>query len=201
VAALVIYVLSASSVSATPLHAFEGITVPLSILAIQGIRGVWLRRLPARRLLTAGVVIAATVPATVSELATARSAVKPAPGANPNFITRDEHAALRYLAKDRQPGGVLTRFYLGTVVPAETGRHTFVGSCLWSEPDCTPRAQITQMVFDEELPAGAARWFVQQIGARFVLADCSTRSDMDEVLAPLTSSVHRFGCAAVYTLR
>ena len=86
-------------------------------------------------------------------------------------------------------------------MPAETGRHTFVGDCLWSEPDCTPRSQITQMVFDEELPAGAARWLVEQIGARFVLADCSTRSDMATVLAPITESVHRFGCAAVYTLR
>jgi hypothetical protein len=202
VAALAIYALSASAVSATPLHAFEGITLPLSILAIQGIRRVRLPRLalPAARVLAAGILLAATVPATVSELATARSAVAPAPG-NANFITHDERAALRYLAKDREPGGVFTRFYLGTVVPAETGRRTFVGDCLWSEPDCTPRAEITQMVFDQELPPSAARWFVEQIGARFVLADCSTRSDMASVLAPLTEAVRRFGCAAVYTLR
>jgi hypothetical protein len=42
---------------------------------------------------------------------------------------------------------------------------------------------------------------VQQIGPRFVLADCRSRPDMTAVLAPLTESVHRFGCAAVYTLR
>jgi hypothetical protein len=200
VAALVIYVLSESSISATPLHAFDGITVPLSILAIEGIRRVRVRRLPARQMIAAAVVAAATVPATVSELADAKSQVAPAPG-NPNFITHGERAALRYLAKDSRPGGVLTRFYLGTVVPAETGRRTFVGNCLWSEPDCTARAQITQLVFDEELPTSAARWIVQRIGARFLLADCDTRPDMDAVLAPLTQSVHRFGCAAVYTLR
>ena len=199
-AALAIYVLSASAVSATPLHAFEGITVPLSILAIQGIRRLHIPRLPVARLTAAAVVLAATVPATVTELAAAKSAVAPAPG-NANFITRDERAALRFLAKDREPGGVFTRFYLGTIVPAETGRHTFVGDCLWSEPDCTPRAEITQMVFDQELPPSSARWLVQQIGARFVLADCSSRSDMATMLAPLTVAVHRFGCAAVYTLR
>ena len=200
VAAVAIYVLSASAVSATPLHSFEGITVPLSILAIQGIRRVRLRRLPGARLFAAAVVLAATVPAMVTELAAAKTAVTPAAG-NANFITRDERAALRFLAKDRQPGGVFTRFYLGAVVPAETGRHTFVGDCLWSEPDCTPRSEIAQMVFDQELPPSTARWFVQQVGARFLLADCSTRRDMAAVLAPLTVAVHRFGCAAVYTLR
>lgn len=208
-AALVIYVLSASAVSATPLHAFEGITVPLSVLAIEGVQSVNWRRLPARRwifaapvrrVVIAAVVLAATIPAMVSELAAARSAVAPSPG-NPNFITHDERAALRFLAKDPQPGGVFTRFYLGTVVPAETGRHTYVGDCLWSEPNCPQRAQISQMVFDGELPPASARWLVQQFGARFVLADCDSRPDMGEVLAPLTVSVHRFGCAAVYTLR
>jgi hypothetical protein len=57
------------------------------------------------------------------------------------------------------------------------------------------------MVFDGELPPASARWLVQQLGARFVLADCDSRPDLDDVLAPLTTSVHHFGCAAVYTLR
>jgi hypothetical protein len=200
VAALAIYVLSASAVSATPLHSFEGITVPLAILAIEGVRRLPLKRLPGWPVLAVAAVLAATVPAMVSELATAKTSVAPEPG-NANFITQDEHAALRYLAKDPQPGGVLSRFYLGTIVPAETGRRTFVGDCLWSEPNCPARAQITQMIFDEEVPAATSRWLVQQIGARFVLADCTTRPDMASVLAPITESVHRFGCAAVYTLR
>src|SRR6202007_3056187 len=37
-AAVAIYLLSASDVSATPLHAFEGITIPLSVLAIGGVQ-------------------------------------------------------------------------------------------------------------------------------------------------------------------
>jgi hypothetical protein len=200
VCALVIYVLSGSDVSATPLHAFEGITVPLSILAIQGVQRVGFMRLPGSRVVAAVAVAAATIPATVSELSLAKTIVAPSPG-NANFITHSEQQALRYLAKDKRPGGVLTRFYLGSLVPAYTGRRTFVGDCLWSQPDCTPRSQITEMVFDGTLPANVARWFVQRIGAPFVLTDCDTRPDMDEVLAPLAESVHHFGCASVYTLR
>jgi hypothetical protein len=199
VMALVIYVVSASDVSATPLHAFEGITIPLAVLAIEGIRRLRFARWPAHRAIAAVAVAAATIPAIVYELNNAKSLVAPGPG-NANFITADERQALRYLARDREPGGVLSRFYLGTVIPAETGRRTFVGDCLWSQPNCTPRSQITQMVFDGSLPADAARYFVQRSGARFVLADCQTRPDMAAVLAPLTQSVHRFGCAAVYTL-
>lgn len=199
-AALIIYVLSASDVSATPLHAFEGITVPLSILAIQGLRGVGFTRLRGSHVVVAGAVAAATIPATVKELSLAKSTVAPSPG-NANFITRSERQALRYLAKNKQPGGVLTRFYLGSVVPAYTGRRTYVGDCLWSEPDCIPRSQISEIVFDGALPRDVARWFVQRIGARFVLTDCTTRPDMGAVLSPMTESVHHFGCAAVYTLR
>jgi hypothetical protein len=197
--ALVIYALSATAVSATPLHAFEGITVPLTILAIAGIRRTRFSRLHSRRLIGGLAVAAATIPATVYELHSAPPLVAPSAG-NANFITGDERQALRYLASDPAPGGVLTRFYLGAVVPAETGRRTFVGDCLWSQPGCTPRAQIAQMVFDGSLSADVSRWFVNQTGARFVLTDCRTRPDMANVLAPLASSVHRFGCAAVYQL-
>ncbi len=35
-AALAIYILSASGLSATPLHAFDGITIPLAVLAVRG---------------------------------------------------------------------------------------------------------------------------------------------------------------------
>jgi hypothetical protein len=200
VAAFVIYFISASSVSATPLHSFEGITVPLSVLAIEGLRRSGWRRLPGRRLLAGVAVAAATIPATLYMLNQAKAVAKPVPG-NANFITPSEQRALRYLARDRRPGGVLTGFYLGEAIPAETGRRTYVGDCLWSEPDCPARAQIVQMLFNGTLPVDTSRWLVQAIGARFVLAACDAHADMDEVLAPLAESVHHFGCAAVYTLR
>jgi hypothetical protein len=151
--------------------------------------------------MVAAIVIAATVPPGISELAEAKSEVVPTVG-NANFIYRGEHQALRYLAKDRRPGGVVTRFYLGEVVPGLTGRRTYVGDCLWSEPGCVARSQLVQKFFDGRMPPRAARQFVQQLRAPFVLAACrGTRPDMAAVLAPLTVAVHRFGCAAVYELR
>ncbi len=199
VAALVIYLLSATDVSATPLHAFEGITVPLSVLAIEGLQRAGFGRLPARRVIILLGLAVATIPATVYELRSVKQLVAPSPG-NANFIASNEQRALRFLDADPQPGGVLTRFYLGTVVPAQTGRQTFVGDCLWSQPDCASRAQLAQLIFVGSLPADVTRSFVSEIGARFLLADCETGPDMAAVLAPLTRSVHRFGCAAVYEL-
>ena len=198
-AAVAIYLVSATNVSATPLHAFEGITIPLGILAVQGARRLGVGALRFAPALGTAVIALATVPAAVYELHAASRLVAPS-GGNPNFIDRDEHRALQYLARDKANGGVLTRFYLGTVVPGLTGRRTFVGDCLWSQPHCGPRAEIAQMIFDGTLPAATTRAFVNATGARFVLADCQTRPDMAAVLAPVTESVHRFGCASVYTL-
>src|SRR5579859_614129 len=198
-AAVVIYAVSSSEVSATPLHAFEGVTVPLAVLAVAGVRRVGFARLRAGPAWAAALVAAATIPGVAYLLHTARQLAAPAAG-NPNFIARDEQRALRYLAHDPDPGGVLTRFYLGSLVPAETGRRTFVGDCLWSEPNCGPRAQIAQQVFDGTLSTRAARAAVLATGARFVLADCQTRLDLDTALAPIAASVRHFGCAAVYEL-
>jgi hypothetical protein len=213
-AAIVIYLLSGTDASATPLHAFEGITIPLSVLAVQGLQRVGLgrvparvgrlpagvRRLPARRALVIAGLAVATIPATVYQLRSAKQLVAPQPR-NANFITSDEQRALGFLAADPRPGGVLTRFYLGAVVPAQTGRHTYVGDCLWSQPNCTGRAQLAQTILDGSIPGFAVRAFVGDIGARFVLTDCQARPDMPAVLRPLTRALHRFGCAAVYELR
>jgi hypothetical protein len=199
-AALVIYILSASALSATPLHAFEGITLPLSILAIEGIRRAGLERLPASRWIVAALVLAATVPATVVALQTARTDIIPRVG-NANFIRPEEQRALHFLARDRRPGAVLTSLYLGEVVPGETGRKTYLGDCLWAQPNCIARAKLVQLLFHGPMRAETTRRYVQRLGARFVLASCTTRPEMTAVLAPLTESEERFGCAAVYVMR
>ncbi len=197
IAAIGVFVASSSDLSATPLHAFEGVTIPLAVLAVEGVRRAAFSRLPRRRLLGALAVALATVPATAYELGSARSLVAPSAG-NANFITGDERRALEYLEQDRQPGGVITRFYLGAVVPAETGRRTYVGDCLWSEPNCTDRAQDAQELLDGSFDSRTARAFVLQARARFVLADCQSQADLVQLLGPIVRSVHRFGCASVY---
>jgi hypothetical protein len=209
VAALVVYLFSSSGLSGTPLHAFGGISIPLAVLAIEGVKRIKLRRTVLRRLarsrllrprvLGTLVVAALTIPATAYQLATAEQFMAPTPG-NANFITPDESRALDYLANNPKAGGVFTRFYLGAVLPARTGRHTFVGACLWSQPDCTSRAQIAQMVFDGSVPATTAQMFVRASGAAFVLSDCQIPDQVASALGSMIVSVHRFGCAAVYGL-
>jgi hypothetical protein len=198
-AALGVCLLSASELSGTPLHAFAGITIPLAVLAVEGLKRAGWHRIPRGRLVAALAVAALTIPATVYELAIAPQSVSPTAG-NANFITPDERDALGYLAQSPQPGGVLTRFYLGTIVPAETGRRTFVGTCIWSEPYCTPRAQVVERLLDGALQPADARAFVRSTGAKFVLSDCQSGGTLDAALAPIAQSVAKFGCARVYVL-
>jgi len=140
------------------------------------------------------------VPANAYALATAHEFVDPTAG-NANFITHDERLALAYLAKDPDSGGVLTQFYLGEAVPGRTGRRTFVGDCLWSEPNCMPRSLAADALFTGTDSTAVARRFVRQTGARFVLASCSrTDVNLERTLGSLIVSTRRFGCATVYEL-
>jgi hypothetical protein len=188
-------------------HALLGVTIPLSVLAVQGIRTLpWpaiRARLPdrgARSLPVLAVVTVAllTIPGTIYMFEYAQKFVKPRRG-NPNFIRAGESQALAYLAHDPLPGGVLARFYLGMVVPAQTGRQTYTGNCYWSEPACRYRSVTTEKLLMGELAPAAARRFVSQTGARFVLGDCQSKS-LTFALAGLVSATHRFGCAAVYVV-
>ena len=199
VVALIIYVLSATALSATPLHAFNGITFPLSMLAVLGVQRTRLSALPAGRLVTGALILAFTVPANAYALAVAPTYVHPT-GGNANFITRDERDALAYLEHDPDDGGVLTQFYLGEVVPARTGRHTLVGDCLWSQPRCMPRSEAADALFTGTMSPAQARRFVLSTRARFILASCSTHADLQRLLGTLVIGVHRFGCATVYEL-
>ena len=201
VAAFAIFVLSGTSLGATPLHSFQGITIPLAVLAVEGFQIIGWDRI--QRPVLAGAVLVAlfTIPATVEELHIAAGLAAPTPE-NANFIRRDERAALNYLARDKDPGSVLTRSYLGAVVPGKTGRHTYIGDCLWSEPQCMNLTFNAQWLF-AGAPSGqptsdAARSFVLTSGARFLLADCETTTDIPRLLGPLIRSTHSFGCAAVY---
>jgi hypothetical protein len=197
VAAFAIFVLSGTSLGATPLHSFQGITIPLAVLAVEGLQIIGWNRI--QRPVLAGAVLVAlfTIPTTYEELKIAHGLAAPTAN-NANFITSDENNALDYLARDKEPGSVLTRSYLGTAVPGKTGRRTYVGDCLWSEPNCYGLTYNAQWLFSRTLTPAAAQSFVLGSGARFVLADCQTTNDMRKLLGPIIRSAHGFGCAAVY---
>jgi hypothetical protein len=192
-----------------PTHALLGVTIPLGVLAVEGLRSIRWRPLARPVAVVSTCALAGlTIQGTAEIFGYAYANVVP-PQGNANFITSDENAALAYLARDRSPGGVLTRFYLGMVVPARTARNTYVGDCYWSEPHCpcnssAPgchyRSVVTDRLFAGDLSPPAARRFVESTGARFVIADCHAHN-LTGVLAPLTTAIHRFGCASVYTIR
>jgi hypothetical protein len=203
-AAFGIFLLSGTSLGATPLHAFQGITIPLSVLAVEGLQMIGWRRLWRPVLIGAVAVGAFTIPATISELSFARSVAAPTPD-NANFITKDERAALDYLEDSKENGSVLTRSYLGDMVPGKTGRRTYIGDCLWSEPQCLSLSYNAQWLFDgapsgDPTPQGA-QMFVLSSRVRFVLADCETTTDIPKLLGPIIRSTHVFGCAAVYEVQ
>jgi hypothetical protein len=199
-ATIVVFLQAGSAAGATPLHAFFGITLPLSVLAVDGCLRLGWRRLAHPRAVAAVVILLATAPATGYELWVARVNVEPA-GGNANFITRGERDALSFLRRSHTPGGVLTRYYLGDAVPALTGRRTYVGDCIWSEPNCPARERQSSQLLQGEMPAPQAQQFVRSTGARFVLTDCQHNADLVPALGPLLVSVHRFGCATVYQLQ
>ncbi len=202
-AAVVFSVLSSTGAGATPLHAFQGIALPLGILAVEGVERIrWsspIRRPALGYVVGFAAVALVTIPGTIMLLRFASPLVKPTTD-NANFITKGERAALRYLAKDSQTGGVLTRSYLGAAVPGFTGRRTLIGDCLWSEPGCLTRTANAQNLFDGTLAGASARAFVKASGARFLLADCSTPGSLAPLLGPMVISVRHFGCASVYEL-
>ena len=60
-------------------------------------------------------------------------------GRQPFFLETGEHDALRYLEDAiREPGGVLTPVYSGILLPAYTGRETYIGAGSWT-PDFEER--------------------------------------------------------------
>ncbi len=197
VAAFGIYLLSGTSLGGAPLHAFQGITLPLAVLAVEGLQLLGWRRLRHPMLIGAVAIGLFTIPATVEELNIAHELAAPTPE-NANFIRPDENAALNYLASAKDPGGVLTRSYLGSVVPGRTGRHTYIGDCEWSEPGCLKLTWNAQALFSGTLSQSVSRQFVLSSGARFVLSDCETTADIPKLLGPVIRSTHTFGCATVY---
>ena len=202
-AAAVVFVVSETGLSATPLHAFAGITIPLAILSVEGVMSVAGRQLSARPALAWLLVAAATVPTSVQEIRGAPAFVSPSLN-NANLIPHEDRDALAYLAANSQPGGVFSRGYLGLIIPALTGRHTYLGSCQWSEPDCPARERIVHQVFETRgFPSARIRAIVLSTHARFVLnSTCMLPGkDLDAVLTPVAQSIKRFGCATVYEIR
>ena len=114
---------------------------------------------------------------------------------------RDEQRALDFLARDPLPGGVLTGIHLGAMVPMDTGRHTYIGDCYWSLPDCYGRNTDSWLVLNwAKLAPRVADAFVFSTGAHFVLKDCREKWRVWHEIHSIVLATHHFGCATVYVL-
>ncbi|MGZ4203536.1 MAG: hypothetical protein ACXVRH_15925, partial [Thermoleophilaceae bacterium] len=191
-AALVVYL---QPVGTFPYHSFQGLAIPLGILAVQGVVSVWPHPRPAVVVLALAFM---TLPGFAHKLDVAKNNVHL--GADPYFIFPDEEHAIAALEHDPRPGGVLAPTYSGFFIPYTTGRETYVGALSWS-PDFEARRDRADALFEGRLTGAPARAFVQSTHARFLFADCRKLHDLSGELAPLLQQVRRFGCATVYVLK
>jgi hypothetical protein len=177
-----------------PFHAVQGIQFPLAVLAVIA----WRRHLAEAKLpALAAVALAAVLilPGTAYRVQQMRNAVNA--GLQPFFLTDDEHDALRFIEQSKLPGGVMTENYLGTVIPAYTGRQTWLGAGSWS-PNFESRRKSLDLLFSGRLSAKRAKQLVVRPGAGFVLDDCRSSGAFADSIAPFTTPVFSKGCVVVY---
>jgi hypothetical protein len=180
-----------------PFHAFQGLSLPLAVLAAIGLRQ-WL----GERAISLGAAAATVLLLCAVGIAYRANELREAVnlGRQPFFLETDEHDALRDLERRPEPGGVLTPVYSGIVVPAYTGRETYVGAGSWT-PDFEQRRSDTEALFAGELTPAEARSLVRRSGAAFLYSDCHGRADIERLVSAFTDPPRRFGCAAVYRVR
>jgi hypothetical protein len=181
-----------------PAHAFQGMLLPLVVLALLAVRS---SLGPARPLPVAAAVVVAllfVVPGTAYQVDNMRAAVNG--GLQAHFLRDEEHDALRYLDSLPERGGVLAPVYSGTVVPAYTGRETWIGAGSWT-PDFAERQLLSEALFSGRLRRDTAERLVRDSGARFVFSDCHGRADIGRLVAGVTEPPRRFGCATVWRVR
>ena len=189
-AAIVVYLLPLGTF---PYHSFQGLAVPLSILAVQG----WPGR--PRLAVVVGLVALMTLPGIAHKLEVSIHSIHAA--GDPFWVFPGEVRALKWIESDPRPGGVLAPTYSGYMIPSRTGRETYVGALSWT-PQWKQREREADGLAEGRVTGAAARALVLRTHARFVFVDCRPGlRDLQPDLAPLLEQTQRFGCASVYVLR
>jgi hypothetical protein len=191
-AALAVYL---APVGTFPYHAFQGLAIPLSILAVQGVASRWRLR-PA---LVVACLALMTLPGIAHKFSVAVNSVQAA--GDPYFVFEGEQRALDALERDPRPGGVLAPAYGGHMLPYRTGREVHVGALSWT-PDWDARVRETRALFEGDMRPAEAQELARRSGAKFAFADCRPGlNDLAPLLGSLVERVDRYGCATVYVLR
>lgn len=181
-----------------PAHAFQGMLLPLVVLAFLAVRSGVLRERPVPRWPALAVAFVLVVPGTLYQVDNMRDAVQG--GLQAHFLRDGEHDALRHLDRSPEPGGVLAPVYSGTLVPAYTLRETWIGAGSWT-PDFEERRLLSEALFSGRLTRSQAEEVVRRSGAGWLLSDCHGRADITALVAGVTEPPRRFGCATVWRVR
>ena len=160
----------------------------MAVLAVLGFNE--LRGESQSRVLLVGMCIAVaalllpTLPWLKSTLSYAQPTIF---GAEPYFIQTSESEALQYLVRSNASGSVLSTVYLGQIVPAETGRNTWVGIASWT-PDYSERVDAANRLFAGDLTTEQSVRLVESTGARFLLSDCDHPYNLSTQLSSLVQT-------------
>ena len=180
-----------------PFHAVQGLQVPLAVLAFVALRDrLGDRKLPAVAAIAA--VFSLVVPGTIYRVQQMRDAVNA--GQQAFFLTDQERAALKWLDSNGSKGGVVTENYLGTVIPAWTGRQTWIGAGSWT-PEFDRRRKLVDALFAGRLSPADARQMLVRPGSGFVLEDCRAQPGFFKAIAGFTKVVWSDGCVVVFELQ
>lgn len=162
----------------SPDAALEGVSLPLSILATQGWRGLHLNRASSWAALVLAVVPGAFYSAhTFHDIFYSHD--------YPFTLNHDEQRAVDSLQRER--GTVLATPYLAGALPALAG--LLDGQVIVA----------SNALFNGSLSSSAAVRLVEQSGARVVISDCKRgRADLSRVLRRVGFTDQAYGCAHVY---
>jgi hypothetical protein len=186
IAAIVVYLLPLGTF---PYHAFQGLALPLGILAVQGVVTVWPR---PKLWLVVLVLLVMTVPGFIHKLEVSANSIRTA--GDPFFVFDGEGKALRALESDPRAGGVLPPTYAGYIVPLRTGRESWIGPFSWT-PDWDARQRLTDRLYEGPMGAAEARRFAASTDARFLFGDCRPGvRDLEPLLRPDLVRVSRWAC-------
>ena len=214
--------IAATGVGNTAQHALKGVSIPLAILAVKGV-SPWFKKLTPRLAgaLGVGAILLLTVPGAWYQLKDQAHEMT-WPGNGGYYIAKGDQRALDFIAAAPGKGGVVASSLIGSMVPWQTGRQTWVGHETWT-PRFQSRSQFMEVLLGGALPywnpPGDPAAFVNWTGAAWLIDDCfhshnrklhiaavkkHDRVNLDELstqLKSVTAATHRFGCATVYELK
>jgi hypothetical protein len=205
-AGLAVFLLAQTPGATSALHALLGLSVPLAVLAVQGLR-MSLGRVPAG--IVAGGVVVVLAPPLIDRLDSAHEIVRESLGVRPDgsrvsarFIDPAERRALDWLRDDSREGGVMAPAYLGALVPGHTGRSTYVGNSYWSGGNVAFlfASGAVSSLLSGALSPQDSRALVRTSGARFIFAGCGRHVDLERRLAGDVTRARRFDCADVFVV-